>query len=174
MKQRFLPVLLSALCLTFLFSSALRASDTQVDGIWYDFNDSEQTASVTYRGSYYDSYNKEYSGSVVIPETVNYHGKIYSVTSIGQFAFYGCSSLTSITIPNSITSIGYEAFRGCSSLPVIDNIRYADTYLVEAVNKTLSTYTIKEGTKWIKYQAFYNCSSLTSVTIPNSVTSIGS
>ena len=95
-----------------------------------------------------------------------------SVTSIGRYAFDGCSGLTSISIPNSVTSIEYFAFDGCNSLPVIDNIRYADTYLVEAIDKTLSTYNIKEGTKWIGYCAFSGCSGLTSVTIPNSVTSI--
>ena len=103
--------------------------------------------------------------SITIPE---------SVTSIGVHAFSDCSSLTSITIPNSVTSIGDYAFDGCSSLPVEDNLRYADTYLVAAVDKKLSTYSIKEGTKWIARGAFYNCSSLTSITIPNSVTSIGS
>ncbi len=96
-----------------------------------------------------------------------------SVTSIGNYAFTGCSGLTSVTIPNSVTSIGRTAFNGCSSLPVIDNLRYADTYLVEAVDRTRSTYTIKDGTKWIGEDAFDGCSGLTSVTIPNSVTSIG-
>ena len=96
-----------------------------------------------------------------------------SVTSIGDRAFYNCSSLTSLTIPNSVTSIGYRAFYNCSSLPVVDNVRYADTYLVEAVDKSLSTYTIKAGTKWIGDYAFKDCSFLTSITIPNSVTSIG-
>ena len=96
-----------------------------------------------------------------------------SVTSIGNSAFYKCSSLTSVTIPNSVTSIGDRAFDDCSSLPVINNLRYADTYLVEAVDRTRSTYTIKDGTRWIGNSAFSGCSGLTSVTIPNSVTSIG-
>ena len=95
-----------------------------------------------------------------------------SVTSIGRNAFRYCTSLTSINIPNSVVSIGENVFHGCISLPVEDNLRYADTFLVEAVNTSLSTYTIKEGTKWIGYLAFYYCSSLTSITIPNSVTNI--
>ena len=96
-----------------------------------------------------------------------------SVTSIGEGAFFYCSSLTSVTIGNSVTSIGNYAFEGCSSLPVENNLRYADTYLVEAIDITLSTYSIKEGTKWIGDGAFNSCRSLTSITIPNNVTSIG-
>ena len=96
-----------------------------------------------------------------------------SVTSIGGSAFSGCSGLTSVTIGNSVTSIGDGAFYGCSSLPVIDNIRYADTYLVGAIDKEQSTYSIQAGTKWIGSAAFYSCSSLTSINIPNSITSIG-
>lgn len=96
-----------------------------------------------------------------------------SVTSIGDFAFIRCYGLTSITIPDSVTSIGRNAFFGCVSLPAEGNIRYAGRYLVEAADKSLSTYTIKEGTKWIEAYAFSDCTSLTSITIPDSVTSIG-
>ncbi len=96
-----------------------------------------------------------------------------SVTSIRGGAFQDCSGLTSVTIPNSITSIDDAAFQNCSHLPVENNIRYAGTFLVEAVNKTLSSYSIKSGTKWIGSYAFRDCSNLISITIPNSVISIG-
>ncbi len=74
------------------------------------------------------------------------------VTSIGDYAFRGCSSLRSVTIPSSVTSIGDDAFAGCSSLLSV---------------------TILEGVTSIGSCAFYDCSSLKSITIPSSVTSIG-
>ncbi|MBR3974411.1 MAG: leucine-rich repeat protein, partial [Clostridia bacterium] len=75
-----------------------------------------------------------------------------SVTSIGDYAFWKCTSLTSITIPNSVTSIGRSAFKGCTSLTSI---------------------TIPNSVTSIGSSAFEGCTSLTSITIPNSVTSIG-
>ena len=92
---------------------------------------------------------------------------------IGNRAFRECSNLTSITIPDSVTTIGENAFINCSSLPVIDNIRYADVCLVEAVDRTLTTYTIKDKTRFIGSEAFNFCINLTNVTIPDSVTTIG-
>ena len=72
------------------------ASDTQVDGIWYDFNESNKTATVTHRGSSFSGYDNEYSGSVVIPSSVTYNGTTYSVTSIGDYAFNGCDKLVDV------------------------------------------------------------------------------
>jgi len=101
--------------------------------------------------------------SVNIPE---------GVTHIGDYAFLQCSSLSQISIPDSVTSIGIMAFGFCTNLPVIDGIRYADTYLVEAVDQSLSTYNIKEGTRFIGSYVFNELENLESVTIPASVTLI--
>ena len=92
---------------------------------------------------------------------------------IGEFAFSDCSRLANITIPDTVTSIGGGAFSGCNKLPVIGGIRYADTYLVEVVDRSLATYTIRQGTRFIPELAFEGCSSLTTITIPDSVISIG-
>ena len=122
------------------------ASDIQVDGIWYDFYSSSKSATVTYRGSSYYAYSDEYTGLVAIPASVTYDGESYSVTSIGKYAFYECSSLTSVTIPNSVTSIGEFAFRDCSGL---------------------TSVTIPNSVTSIGSSAFSGCSSLTSINVAN-------
>jgi len=105
-----------------------------------------------------------------------------SVTSIGDWAFYGCSSLQSVTIPDSVTSIGDRAFYGCSSLQSV-TIPKSVTIIKEnpfvncparVINHS-NHFTIFEGNLYtsIGDWAFYGCSSLQSVTIPDSVTSIG-
>ena len=95
-----------------------------------------------------------------------------SVTSIGEEAFADCSNLTTISIPLSVRNIDKNAFRGCSSLPVVNNLRYADTYLVGIVDKATSTCVIRDNTKWIGNDAFRE-SNITSIRIPNSVIDIG-
>ena len=111
-----------------------------------------------------------------------------SVTSIGDNAFSNCRSLTSIDIPSSVTSIGSRVFWGCSNLTSItvddnnpsyrsiDGVLFSkdQTILVcYPEGKTETTYTIPEGVTSIGDDAFEYCSSLTSIEIPSSVTSIG-
>ena len=98
------------------------------------------------------------------------------VTSIGNSAFSGCSSLTSITIPDGVTSIGNSAFSGCSSLTSItipDGVTSIGNYAFNGCSG-LTSITIPDSVTSIESYAFSNCSGLTSITIPDSVTSIES
>ena len=97
------------------------------------------------------------------------------VTSIGDWTFNGCSSLTSINIPDGVTKIGEYAFSGCSSLSSI-NIPNGVTKIGDEAFydcRSLTSINIPDGVTSIGYSAFYGCSSLTSITIPDGVTSIG-
>ena len=132
-----------------------------------------------------------------IPETVTYEGTNYNVTSIDRYAFWNCSSLTSVNIPNSVTSIGKEAFYYCTGLESInlsDNITSIGRNCFDScINLTtvnipislsvidtslfryctsLTSVTIPENITKVKAYAFIYCSSLTSVTLPESVNSI--
>ena len=111
------------------------------------------------------------SGDIVIAST--YNG--FPVTSIGNAAFYNCTNLTSVTIPNSVTSIGSTAFRYCTSLTSVTIPSSVTSIGFGAFQYcgSLTTMTIPNSVTSIGDQVFYSCTSLTSVTIPNSVTSIG-
>ena len=96
---------MTSLILSMFFSISASAGVVEVDGIYY--NISGTTATVT-------SGEKEYSGDIVIPESITFENSKYNVTRIGNSAFEKCSSLTSVTIPNSVTSIGEGAFSYCN------------------------------------------------------------
>ena len=102
-------------------------------------------------------------------------GTQYQVTTIGEFAFYWCKGLTSVTIPNSVTSIGQGAFQTCSGLTSVTIPNSVTTIGQGAFQgcSSLTSITIPNSVTSIGQYAFYDCSGLTSVTIPNSVTTIG-
>ena len=152
------------------------AYDFEVDGIYYNIlSAQDKTVEVTYKEYSNDTYKSDYSGDVVIPEQVQYNEELYRVTSIGNCAFYYCSSLASVTIPEGVTSIGDYAFDGCSSLASVTIPEGVTSIGDRAFDgcSSLASVTIPEGVTSIGNSAFYGCSSLASVTIPEGVTSIG-
>lgn len=94
------------------------------------------------------------------------------VLTIGEYAFRNCTVLKNITLPENV-KIGGNAFTGCSNFPVVDGIRYVDFYVVEVVDKEITSCHFKEGTRIIGAQACSNCQRLVDVYFPDSVTTIG-
>ena len=98
-----------------------------------------------------------------------------SVTTIGEYAFATCNSLTSVTIPNSVTTIGGWAFQYCNNLTSVtipNSVTTIGDYAFEDC-ESLTSVTIPNSVTTIGDGAFYNCNNLKSITIPNSVTTIG-
>ncbi len=116
-----------------------------------------------------------FSGAANIPASVSNAGNTFLVTSIGDYAFYNCTGLTSVTILNSVTSISEGAFVNCTGLTSV-TIPNSVTSIGDGafVNCTgLTSVTIPNSVTSIGLGTFYDCTGLTSISIPNSVTSIG-
>lgn len=95
--------------------------------------------------------NINYRGEIVIPETVKYDGSVFTVTKIGDYAFF-CTDITSVIIPKSVISIGESSFQACNKLKNV---------------------TIPESIVSIGQYAFTGCTSIVSIELPNSVKDIG-
>ena len=80
-----------------------KADAVEINGIYYNLINKGKVAEVT-------SNPEKYSGAIIIPSTLIFNGVVYDVASIGENAFYDCSGLTSVEIPNSVTIIEAEAF----------------------------------------------------------------
>ena len=147
----------------------LYAYDVEVDGIYYNLNTNAKTAEVTRNN------NERYEGNISIPESIFFNGKNYSVTSIGEAAFYYCNGLTSVIIPNCVTSFGFSAFQNCSGLTSItipNNVTDIGDSAFSGCSG-LTSITIPNNVTSICNNTFAYCSSLTSIVIPDNVTSIG-
>ena len=121
--------------------------ETSTYPLHYSFNANDHTATVT---GHLDGQNA--TGDLVIPETVMHNGETYTVTAIGEYAFGGCSNLTSVEFPSSLVSIGHMAFFQCSNL---------------------TSFEFPSSLESISDFAFGECNGITDVFIPSSVTQIG-
>lgn len=131
----------------------IKGSPVQIGDLWYTLNTVDMTAEVYYHGN-------NYSGEKVIPSTVSYNNNTYTVAGIDYEAFYGCSDLTSITIPSSVTKIGDKAFADCPNLKAVidyaytpqeleDNVFDAKTAMLYVYNKAYDSYF--DNSTWYKY-----------------------
>ncbi len=147
MRTTFKKGLIAILSLFFALSSA--TAQTFVDnGIYYNITSTtDLTAEVSAPAE-----NETYSGSIVIPESVEYDGTAYAVTGIADYAFYWCYGLADAKIPSTVTYIGDYAFYDCYALTAID---------------------LGSSVKTIGDEAFAYCFALTSITLPNSLESLG-
>ena len=184
MKNHLLSLKCALLAIVLMSGIHVSAYDFYTGGIYYN-KLSSNTVEVTYK----DIMNNAYSGNVTIPSSITVNNVTYTVKGIGVYAFYlctnltgvslpntitiidgcafeKCSKLTGITIPNSVTTLGVDAFASCTSLQSID-IPYSVTkidQLAFAGCSAMTTATIGSGVTSIAEKAFSGCSALTSIT----------
>ena len=182
MKQAILLlVLLSVAGMTKMYASYDFSAVCETgQTLYYTITDAENHyVKLTYPGTDFNNgwygFTKP-AGDLVLPESVQYDGLTYSVTSIGDHVFSYCSGLTSIEIPSSVTSIGNSAFSSCSGLASIEIPNSVTSIGTNAFNRCsgLISIEIPNSVTFIGNSAFFQCSSLTSIEIPNLLTSIGS
>lgn len=150
-----------------LLPMVVSAYDIKIDGIYYNLIQKANIVEVT-------SGDNLYLGDVIIPDHIKYNEVDYPVASIGKEAFYYCTDLTSVFIPNSITTIGVQAFDHCTSLSSL-NLPISLTSIGSGAFNAcvgLNSIEIPNSVTAIGYSAFNACKGLTSVVLPNSISSI--
>lgn len=155
------------------FLLPMSAYDFEADGIYYNITSmSNLEVEVTHQyGSKSFSSNESYSGDVVIPSTVNYNNRTFTVTGIGQYAFGSYSSyrgcpISSISLPESITTIGDYAFQNCKELKSLASPKQLKEIGENAFSySSIGNIVLSDAFETLGYGAFYNCKELTSVVI---------
>lgn len=142
----------------------------KVDGIIYTLNDANGTAAVTYQNNSYNSY----SGDVVIPASVTYGDRTYSVNAIDEKAFYDCDDLRSVVIGSNVESIGYGAFysSNVSSVTFAEDSRLNTIATFAFYYSSITDIKLPDGVRTISNEAF-NATDLKHVDIPSTVTYLG-
>ncbi|MBO7141477.1 MAG: leucine-rich repeat protein [Prevotella sp.] len=162
--------------ITFLFMLMLlpvmaSAEDVvSIDGIAYELDSDTNEAIVIH-----NVFANAATGAIVIPESVTYKGVVYSVTSIGDYAFQSRKDVTSISIPNSVKEIGSEAFKSCinlTSVTIGNSVETIGQYAFYGCT-SLTSITLPNSLEKIRNNAFLQCTGLTSITLPNSLEEIG-
>jgi hypothetical protein len=145
--------------------------DFCVNGIYYK-KTSGNSVQVTYRELLAESY----SGNVSIPSTVKVNNVTYKVTAIGEYAFYMCKNVTSVSLPNSILTIDACAFEKCTGLTNVAIPNSVTTLGLDAFSSCtgLRSITIPSSVTTVGGLAFYNCSAATTLTIGEGTRNIGS
>lgn len=175
--------------MTFLPMMA-KGYDVEINGIYYNIIPVAKSVEVTYG-------DRPYVGSITIPESIEYKGETYNVTSVGYRAFWQCSELISVVVPQSINSIGASAFHSCqnlSSVSLSDGLTNIGSAAFRNCNKlqeivipntvvkmedwvfadctSINSISLSNNLEYISGMAFWKCYSLKNIRIPHSVTSI--
>ena len=151
-----------------LCSTTAHAYDFEVDGIYYNIVSLEDLTVEVTRG------DNEYRGEIIIPPTVTYKSKVLTVTSIDEYTFQYCSSLTTITIPESVTEIGERAFycSGITKITIPDNVTSIEGAAFYGCSN-LTCIIIGAGITYFENNAFTGCRSLKELYIQDSEGTIG-
>ena len=182
-----LLAVLMCMCTAKSFAHDIEVKNADGVTIYYSWRNDGTELAVSYFGvDGDDPSGRSYSGEVFIPESVEYGGNTYKVTSIYWRAFFDCPGLTSVTISNSVTSIGDGAFLGCSNLTSVTIPNSVTSIGNGAFNSCRGLISIMVESGNEKYDSRNNCNAIIETSsntlirgckntiIPNSVTSIGS
>ncbi len=147
------------------------AYNFESNGIYYNITSRDPA---TVEVTYYNDYHK-YTGSVNIPSSVTHDGTTYTVTAIGQEAFYKCHDLTNVTLPSTLTDIRNYAFYDCLKLEKVtlpNSLTYLGAYAFAYCGSEASSFTsvvVPDAVIDLGFGAFTGCKKLTNVTLGSGV-----